>query len=238
MLVRLNLGGSGFIPLLNGNGAGGLRRSGLGDLDELAASIRANGILQPLVVEDVAGDFLIIAGHRRLAAAKRAGLTHVPCLVRPTAEDSRNTARMLVENIQRADLHPLDEARAYEQLLADGWTRQQVAAATGVKLARISARLDLLHLPADAQAMVRTGTLPIGQATGLARQVKATKTGAVHVRPERCPAHFTRAHRLAGPAQRHCDEQEHPTAGRLDGTACGACWEHVIRLHALRGDAS
>lgn len=212
-----------------------IRRSGPGDLDDFAASVRAHGILQPLIVEDVAGDYIVIAGHRRLAAARRAGLTHVPCLIRDGAAQSRVTAMMLIENVQRADLHPIDEANAYQQLLNDGWTRGQIAAATGVRMSRIAARLDLLHLPAQVKAMVRAGTLPLGQAGELARQVKATRTGATNVRPERCKPHLVGSHPLAEKARLACDLAGHSTNGRIGTVACGACWENTIRHDARMG---
>lgn len=210
-----------------------IRRTGLGNLDDLTASIKAEGILNPLLVEDRIGHYLLIAGHRRLAAAKRAGLTRVPCIVRTTSTAAKTTTRMLIENVQRADLHPLDEAKAYAALCTEGLTIPQIGAATGMPVARIRGRLDLLHLPAPAQQMVRAGDLKLGPATQLAKQVKATKTGSVTTRAERCQPHFTLSHRLGQDAKVACDLAGHPTAGRLGGadsqTACGSCWETTIR---------
>lgn len=203
-------------------------RSALGDLTDLTASIRGHGILQPLVVEDRVDHYQIIAGHRRHAAAKAAGLTHVPCIIRSGTGSATQNVRQIMENVHRDALEPLDEARAYQALERAGMTRMEIAAATGVRAARVADRLALLALPAAAQTMVATKQLPLGQARDLARQVKATRTGTV-TPPSRSPAHFTRGHRLAGEARLACDLAGHPLPGRLHDTACGACWEATIR---------
>lgn len=216
-------------------------RRDLGSLVDLEASVRAEGILQPLIVENRGDHFTVIAGHRRLAAARRAGLREVPCILRPPAEGQRDRIRMLVENVQRADLEPMDEALAYKALVDAGMTREAIARATGVTPMRVAARLDLLHLPDAAQQMVRAGELRVGAATQLARQVKRTGAGAVRTTAEpvdRCAPHFTDTHPLADRARLHCDLAGHPTPGRLGPStahnrACGACWEHVIRHDAL-----
>lgn len=213
-------------------------RRDLGDLVDLTASIKAQGILQPLVVEDHGDRFIVQMGHRRLAAAKRAGLRQVPVIVRQPAARGTDRIRMVIENIQRAELEPMDEALAYSALIEEGMTRQQVAAQAGVTVHRVAARLDLLHLPAPAQQLVREGSLSVGPATQLARQVKATGAGAVRDRwpaRERCAPHFTQGHPLSDAAKRRCDLAGHPFPGRLGpahqaaGRACGACWEAEIR---------
>ena len=147
-----------------------VRRSGLGELGELVESIRAEGILQPLLVEDRGDHYLIIAGHRRHAAAQELRLPAVPCVIRAAASNRRGTTRMVIENIQRAELDPIDEARAYQDLEAAGMSRAEIARATGTPAARISQRLALLSLPQQAQRMVSTGELGVGAATDLAKQ--------------------------------------------------------------------
>lgn len=214
-------------------------RRDLGDLTDLAASIKSAGILQPLVVEDRGDHFVIIAGHRRHAAARGAGLRRLPCIVRRIRSDADTTAARVVENTQRADLAPLDEAHAYQSLLDLGWTRARIAAETGQPPSRITARLDLLALPAQAQAMVRAGDLPLTHARDLARQVKTTQRGSVTTggRIDRCPPHFTGTHPLAAAAHVRCDLAGHSTAGRIGPTttaACGECWEAEIRTDARR----
>lgn len=213
-------------------------RRDLGDLVDLTASIKAQGILQPLVVEDHGDRFVVQMGHRRLAAAKRAGLRQVPVIVRQPAARGTDRIRMVIENVQRAELEPMDEALAYSALIEEGMTRAQIAAQAGVTVHRVAARLDLLHLPREAQQMVRDGALTVGPATQLARQVKATGSGAVRDREparERCAPHFVEAHPLSEAAKRRCDLAGHPLLGRLGnpthaaGRACGACWEAEIR---------
>ena len=112
-------------------------------------------------------------------------------------------------------------------------SRQRVAAAVGVPLSRVSARLDLLQLPAGVQGMVRAGDVTLSHAGDLARQVKARRRGAIQTTTPRCPPHFTQAHPLAAQARLVCDLAGHPTTGRLGHparyTACGACWEQTIR---------
>jgi ParB family chromosome partitioning protein len=204
-------------------------RSQIGDVTELAASIRAEGILQPLVVEPAGpGTFTLAIGHRRHAAAKRLGLQAVPCIIRQPAGDRRTTARMVIENVHRKGLPPLDEARAYRALLDDGMTRGEIARATGVSQATIATRLALLDLPREAQTMVRDGQLSLGAAAHLGRELKRDGQGTV-TDGARCPRHFHGAHPLARNAKDRCDAEDHPTVGRLNGIACEACWEASIR---------
>lgn len=124
-------------------------------VQELADSIRAQGILQPLVV---APDGVIIAGHRRYEAAKLAGLTEVPVVVRVMSEAEILSA-MLVENLQRADLTPVQEARSYQQLLDMGMSLSGIALAVGKAVATVTSRLKLLTLDKDVQCYVDSGKL-------------------------------------------------------------------------------
>jgi len=136
------------------NPRGRIDPAGLG---ELAASIRAQGILQPLLVTP---EGLVVAGHRRLAAATIAGMAHVPVIIRSLTRDEQ-LAIMLVENIQREDLSPLQEARAYRSLLDLGLGRSEIARRVGVTAARISERLNILRLDPEVQGMFDRGQLPI-----------------------------------------------------------------------------
>lgn len=205
-------------------------RSQLGDIAELAASIRVEGILQPLTVEPDAqpGRYTLVLGHRRHAAAKRLGLESVPCIIRQPVSERRTTARMVIENVHRAALQPMDEARAYQTLLNEGMTRSQIAHATGVSAATVATRLALLELPTEAQAMVQERRLSLGAATTLAREVRRENRGEV-IDGLQCPKHFHGGHPLARDAKDRCNGAGHPDAGRLNGVACGACWEASIR---------
>jgi ParB family transcriptional regulator, chromosome partitioning protein len=134
-------------------------------LEELAESIRAQGILQPLLITPSG---TVVAGHRRMAAAQMAGLNDVPVVIRDL-DTSQQQEIMLVENLQRQDLSPVEEARAYRRLLDAGHTTAQLARRIGVPSARINARLVLLKLDDQVQWMFHRGDLPLSLAPVLAR---------------------------------------------------------------------
>ena len=138
-------------------------------LDELAASIKTQGLLQPLVVRAVArGRYELIAGERRWRAAQRAGLTELPALVREVPEQTV-LALALIENIQREDLSPLEEAQALQRLIEEfGLTHQQTADAVGRSRAAVSNLLRLLELPAPVRALLDARKLEMGHARALA----------------------------------------------------------------------
>ncbi|MDE0411937.1 MAG: ParB/RepB/Spo0J family partition protein, partial [Gammaproteobacteria bacterium] len=120
-------------------------------LEELADSIRRQGILQPVVVRRVEGEYQLIAGERRWRAAQQAGLLEIPAVIRD-ADDQEAAALALVENLQREDLNPLEEARAYSGLVEQfGLTHQEVGEAVGRSRAAVSNSLRLLSLPAGVQ---------------------------------------------------------------------------------------
>jgi ParB family chromosome partitioning protein len=140
-------------------------------LEELAQSVAAHGVIQPIVVRKVDGDrFEIIAGERRWRAARRAGLMRVPIVVKDVAPDrERSLLEMaLIENIQRENLNPIDEAQAYRRL-ADEFqlTQEDVAAAVGKDRATVANHLRLLRLPDDVRNDVASGRLSMGHARAL-----------------------------------------------------------------------
>lgn len=140
-----------------------------GDLSELAASIRAVGLLEPLIVaeEASAGDgYVVVAGHRRLAAARLAGLVAVPAIVRRLNEAERAEI-MLIENLQREGLSPLEEASAYRRLRELGQSQRQLAARVGRSQAHISKRLALLELPEAARRALDSGGITLEDAQAL-----------------------------------------------------------------------
>ncbi len=134
----------------------------------LTASVREVGILQPVLVRAVGeGTYELIAGERRWRAAKRAGLPLVPALIR-TADDTASLEQALVENVQREDLNPMDEAAAYQQLLEDfGLTHDEVATRMGKSRAAISNTLRLFQLPPSVQRLVADGKLSAGHARAI-----------------------------------------------------------------------
>lgn len=134
-------------------------------LNELAASIRAVGVLQPLLVRTMRpGVYQLIAGERRMKAAQRAGLVTVPVIVRD-ASDAASAEQALIENVHREDLGALEEAAAYQQLLEDfGLTHDQLAARVGKNRATISNAVRLLGLPASVQQLIADRRLTAGHA--------------------------------------------------------------------------
>ncbi|WP_209425179.1 ParB/RepB/Spo0J family partition protein [Pararhodobacter sp. SW119] len=139
-------------------------------LEELSESIRRKGVLQPLVVRPFGphpGKFQIVAGERRWRAAQLAGLHAVPALVR-TLNDSEVLEIAIIENIQREDLNPLEEAIGYRNLIERfGHTQEQVAGALGKSRSHIANLLRLLNLPAEVQDHLRAGRLSAGHARAL-----------------------------------------------------------------------
>jgi len=143
------------------------------ELDELIVSIREFGVLQPIVVrsrpEAAPGEppYELVMGERRLRASKAAGLDRIPAVVRDTADEAM-LRDALLENIHRAQLNPLEEASAYEQLLEDfGVTQEQLAARIGRSRSQITNTLRLKRLPASVQRRVAAGVLSMGHAKAI-----------------------------------------------------------------------
>ena len=139
-------------------------------LDELAQSIRSNGVIQPIVVRQVADGYRIIAGERRWRAAQRAGLTRVPVVVKEVAagRDAQLLEMALIENIQREDLNPIDQAAAYEKLSSDfNMTQEEIAEAVGKDRSSVANHMRLLKLPQEVRAEVADGRLSMGHARAL-----------------------------------------------------------------------
>jgi ParB family transcriptional regulator, chromosome partitioning protein len=139
-------------------------------LHELAQSIKANGVIQPIVVRRTGDRFQIIAGERRWRAAKLAGLARVPIVVRDVADapDKSLLQMALVENIQREDLNPIDEALAYRRLADEFGLRQEdIATVVGKDRTSVANHLRLLKLPDEIRSEVASGRLSMGHARAL-----------------------------------------------------------------------
>jgi len=139
-------------------------------LSELAASIREVGVLQPIVVRpgERDGSYVLVAGERRLRAADMAGLSTIPAVIRVSESEERDLTEALIENLQRMDLSPLEEAAAYRNLLEDfGMTHEQVAARVGKSRSTVTNTLRLLLLPSQIQGMLERGELAAGHARAL-----------------------------------------------------------------------
>ncbi|WP_417220549.1 ParB/RepB/Spo0J family partition protein [Arthrobacter sp.] len=154
------------------NHDGNIRES-VGDIDELADSIKAQGILQPLTVAPhptLEGDFTVIAGHRRLAAAKRAGLSYLPVVINHNlVTKADQITAMLVENLQRSDITVIEEAKAYEQLELEGLNLNKIAKSTGRARKTVAERLKLARLSEETQAKVADHQVTIEKALDIAR---------------------------------------------------------------------
>lgn len=138
------------------------------ELQELASSIRQHGIVQPVVVRTIAGgQYEIIAGERRWRAAQLAGFAEIPVIVRDV--DDRTALELaIVENVQRSDLNPLEEALGYEQLIAEhGYTQNDLGEIIGKSRSHVANSLRLLKLPGEVRDMLASGSLSAGHARAL-----------------------------------------------------------------------
>ncbi len=137
-------------------------------LAELTASITASGVIQPIVVRPIAGGrYQLITGERRLLASRNAGKPTIPAIVRP-ASDEQTMEMTIVENLQRADLNPMEQARAYHRLSHEfKMTQEQMAQRTGKERASVANFLRLLRLPEPVQLSVEAGELSFGHARTL-----------------------------------------------------------------------
>lgn len=159
------------------------RGTQIGNVDGLAASIGQVGVLQPVTVTPRDGRYLLVYGHRRLAAAKQAGRATIPAIVQARTEAERVT-RQTVENLHREDLSPLQEATAIANLRdtvaaernGRAPSQRELAERLGLSQSHISKRLELLELPAEVQAVLDSGGITLGQAQDLHRLVKANRT--------------------------------------------------------------
>ncbi|NAZ37765.1 ParB/RepB/Spo0J family partition protein [Rubellimicrobium sp. CFH 75288] len=144
-------------------------------LEDLAASIRRKGVIQPLIVRPRGDGFEIVAGERRWRAAQKAGLSELPVLVRDYS-DAELLEVAIIENVQRADLNPIDEGAAYRALIDRfGHTQEEVADALGKSRSHIANQMRLLQLPPEVQEMLSDGRLTAGQARPLIGHPRAAE---------------------------------------------------------------
>lgn len=145
------------------------------DLEELAQSIRENGIIQPLVVNSVDedGNHPLIAGERRLRASRLVGLKKIPVVIREVEEEDSLLELALVENIQRKDLNPIEEAEAFDKLIKKfGYTQEETAKRVGKSRSAITNTLRLLQLPVYIREDIETGLISEGHARAMIRLVE------------------------------------------------------------------
>ena len=209
-------------------------------LDELAESIAAQGLLQPIVVREYNGAYQIVAGERRYQASIRAGMRTVPALVRDVSDDEV-LALALVENLQRTDLNPLEAARGYKALLENnGLTHEEVARVLGKSRSAISNSLRLLDLPEEVQDMVIQGKLTAGHARAIlvvegdeGRIALANKVVAegLSVRQTEILGPLFFVKNEAEPPRRNKTPESYGDAARRLRNALGA----KVRVHSVRG---
>jgi ParB family transcriptional regulator, chromosome partitioning protein len=180
-------------------------------LDELARSIQASGIVQPLVVRRIGLRYQLIAGERRWRAAQRAALARVPVVIREVPEE-RAVEMTLVENLQREDLNPIEQAHAFERLIQDfALTQEQVAERTGKDRATIANSIRLLKLEEPVRDLIEEGRITAGHARALlaipdsnerlAIARKIARTGMTVRQVERLAAHSTKPRSERTPLQ-------------------------------------
>lgn len=146
-------------------------------LAELAESIRAQGVIQPLVVRPVGEGYQLVVGERRWRAAQMAGLERVPVVVRSIG-DREAAALALVENLQREGLNPIEEAMGFRRLMLEfGWTQEEVASRVGRKRSSVANALRLLQLAPEVQDLIMGGQLSAGHGKVLAAVEKAAGRG-------------------------------------------------------------
>jgi ParB family chromosome partitioning protein len=155
------------ISLISGNPAQPRTRFDEKALDELASSIVTNGIVQPIVLRKVGSGYQIVAGERRWRAAQRAGIFKIPAVIKEV-DDDRLLEIALIENIQREELNPIEEANAYRQLIdSTGLTQEQLSERVGKERTLIATMLRLLKLPEEIQQLIGDGKLTAGHGRAL-----------------------------------------------------------------------
>ena len=184
------------------------------ELDELVASLRERGIIQPIIARPVRGAadaYEIIAGERRWRAAQRAGLHEVPVVI-IEATDAEALQIAIIENVQRADLNPLEEAEGYRALMEEfGNSQDEIAKIIGKSRSHVANTLRLLKLPESVKAYIQAGKLSAGHARMLIGQPNAEATGGRNCRaraqcpPGRGDGARGRAEEWQGPDQRPQD---------------------------------
>ena len=143
-------------------------REDVGDIDELAWSIRKHGVLQPILLTERKNGYLLVCGHRRVAASRRAGLTHVPAVVKEMTEEER-VEIMIVENVHRKYLSPLEEAHAFTKMMEKGSSQVKVGSRIGKSQMYVSNRLALLKCEEEVQQKVHKGELSLHKAINVNR---------------------------------------------------------------------
>ena len=217
-------------------------------LDELAASIKQKGILQPLVVTKTVGGYELVAGERRLRAAARAGLDQVPVIVKPQVDPAELVELAVIENIQRENLTPLELARAYQKLMDQHhYTQDDVARKVGKSRASVANTVRLLGLPDPVRDALEQGMISEGHARALlalstaAAQISACRTVvrkglSVRETEELVKAESARGRSATDRVGSNRDDRSSDGISALEGSLGQALGTRVrIRAHGERG---
>ena len=181
-------------------------------LQTLADSIRDNGLLQPLLVRRTASGFQLIAGERRWRAARRAGLTELPAVILE-ADDQRMTELALIENLQREDLNPLEEAESYRMLTEDfGLSQAEAAQRVGKSRPAVANAIRLLALPDEVCALLRDGRLSAGHARALLTLENAAQQKELAAKAADGALSVRQTERLAAALKKASTEKVEPKA--------------------------
>lgn len=176
--------------------------------------------------------YRVLAGHRRLEAARLAGREQVPIVVRQLLPGVEPEELMLVEGCHRADLGPMEKAKAMGALRAKGYKTSRIARGGGLSQSAVSFYLTLLELDPATQERVRSGAPAAADAPASVCRVRKGQREEEGTTPSgrvREPDSFTDRHRLARKARALCDAQDHAERCRVGMVACGQCWETTIR---------
>ena len=178
-------------------------------IDELARSVREHGIVQPLVVTRAGDRYKLIAGERRFRAAQKAGLTSVPAVIKEIAQDGDALQIALIENIQREDLNPMEEALAYHQLHEDfGLTQEEISQRVGKERSTVANFLRLLKLPEPVKKLLASGQLSMGHARALLAVESAKKQEQLAERVVKKNLNVRQTEMLAAPKAEKKPEKE------------------------------
>lgn len=201
-------------------------RTELVGIDDLADSMRENGLIQPLVARRDGTRLVLVAGHRRYAAAKLLRWTDIEVVIRHEMKPADVIAAMLIENGQRTDLDPIDEARGLNALKTiHGYSDVELGRRIGRSQPYVSARIALLSLSAEEQDQVRNGEMKLIEATHRGR----LNSGKVQKAGQSKNWHLGPQHNLSDRVKARCQNLGHPKGRTVGGMGCGACWEEVIR---------
>ncbi len=202
------------------------------DVAALAENIKTNGMLQPIVARITQDGKLVIRyGHRRYRAARMLNWQRVPVIIRYGIKDPDALADQLAENVARAAMDPMDEARALRAFMRKHAlaTYQQAADKLGLSVTWVSNRANLISLSEQDQERVSEGKLTITEAVQKSRRTRQiTRTPRTST-----PQHFSDEHSLASRARARCRKGTRGHTPLIGGVACGECWEAIIRIDAI-----